>query len=538
MTGPRRLSHDVAEELISASLTGDLTDAERADLAGHLAACDRCTATAAAWADSRRVLSGVRHIAAPRDLGARVRTGIERGRFTPLPWWRRPAVGLASAGALAAAALVMAIVIGLPDAPPPVGSSTPLPSGASATLSATPSASASAIATVSPVATAPVSASPEPALAPDPPDYRIEYAFDVPGDITQGISLRIVEQASGAAIRTLVPGDGILAGVPIEAKRSPDGAWLALRLFQDGKGVDIIYAVQIVGGDQVIFIGESMPDPFAQQLLWSPDGRFLVATLVDFETGEADVTAFEPAAGNAVRLTGTGTAYAASWQSDTILWMSLAGAEPVSYPFDLSGGLPARDGELGSTGDPVAAFLPVFSPNGNQIIFWEGALERGEFGWAMPDGGVLRLASVEDLAGLPDRSAPLFADFDGRLASGRVAWSPTSTAYVVWNATPTDGAYPDGSRVYRADASRGDPLLTDDKALDEGDLPEGAVVHDVALAPDGRNMAITVAFPIPGDLAQPVAELRLITRNFGQEADRVEVLGPSEVWVGPGIYVP
>ena len=85
MTGPRRLSHDAAEELISASLTGDLTDAEAADLAAHLAACDRCTATAAAWADSRRVLSGVRHVAAPRDLGARVRTGIERGRFTPAP---------------------------------------------------------------------------------------------------------------------------------------------------------------------------------------------------------------------------------------------------------------------------------------------------------------------------------------------------------------------------------------------------------------------------------------------------------------------
>ena len=536
MTGPRRLSHALAEELISASLTGDLTDAERADLAGHLAACDRCTATAGAWADSRRVLSGVRHVAAPRDLGARVRTGIERGRFTPLPWWRRPAVGLASAGALAAAALVMAIVIGLPDAPPPVGSSTPLPSGA--TASATPSVSATPTATVSPVATAPVSASPEPALAPDPPDYRIEYAFDVPGDITQGISLRVVEQASGAVLRTLVPGDGIFAGVPTEAKLSPDGAWLAIRLFQDGKGVDIIYAVQLVGGDQVVFIGESMPDPFAQQLLWSPDGRFLVATLVDFETGNADVTAFEPAAGNAVRLTGTGTAYAGSWQSDTILWMSLAGTEPASYPFDLSGGLPSQDGELGSTGDPVPAFLPRFSPDGQQIIYWDGALERGEFGWTFTGGGELRHASVSNLYGIPDRSTPLFADFAGRLAGARVAWGPASNAYVVWNATPTDGAYPDGTRVYRADVTAGDPMLTNDKALDEDDLPEGAVVHDVTLAPDGRNMAITVAFPIPGDLAQPVAELRLITRNFGEKADRVEILGPSEVWVGPGIYVP
>jgi hypothetical protein len=119
-----------------------------------------------------------------------------------------------------------------------------------------------------------------------------------------------------------------------------------------------------------------------------------------------------------------------------------------------------------------------------------------------------------------------------------VAWSPTSNAYVVWDATPTDGPYPDGTRVYRGDASRGDPLLTANQALDPADLPEGVVVHDVALAPDGRNMAITVSFPIPGDLAQPVAELRLITRNFGDEPDGVKILGPSEVWVGPGIYVP
>ncbi|MEO8246653.1 MAG: zf-HC2 domain-containing protein [Chloroflexota bacterium] len=533
MTGPRRLSHAAAEELISASLTGDLADPEAADLATHLAGCDRCTATAAAWADSRRLLSGVRHVAAPRDLGARVRTGIERGRLVPVPWWRRPSVGLASAGALAAAALVMAIIIGLPNDGPPVASSSPLPTG----VSPTPSNSETPVATLSPVPTGPVSASPEPSLAPAPPDYRIEYAFDVPGNISQGLSLRVVEQASGAVLRTLVPGDGILAGVPTEAKLSPDGAWLAIRLFQDGKGTDIIYAVQLVGGDQVVFIGESRPDPFAGRLLWSPDGRFLVATLVDFESGAADVTAFEPATAAAVRLTGTGTAYAGSWQTDTILWMSLAGADPVSYPFDLSGGLPARDGELGSTGDPVDAFLPLFSPDGETVIFWRGQMGRDSGAWAFSNGGVLNLAATAYLEGTSPDVAPLFADAPGPIAAAEVAWAADSDAYAVWGLGYVESEG-DPRSVYLGHLSRDGGQVSQRQRLDDADVPDGATVRNVALAPDGRHLAITASFPMPGDLAQPVAELVLVTRNYDDRPDETQTLGPSDVWVGPGIYAP
>jgi hypothetical protein len=435
----------------------------------------------------------------------------------------------------------MAIVIGMPDDDPPVGTSTPLPSTATATVTASPSVSGSPIATLSPVPTAPVSASPDPSSVSPPVDYRVEYAFNVPGDISQGSTISVIDQARGVVVRQLVPGDGILAGQPTEARISPDGSWLALRLLQDGRGVDVVYAVRLSGGgDEVIFLGESRFDPFAQRLLWSPDGRFLVTTLVDPTTGDADVTAFEAPTQETVRLTGTGSAYAASWQGATTLWMSLAGSEPRSYPYDLSSGLPARDGELGSSGDPVMAFLPTISPDGRSVIYWEGAMERTEQGWRFVDGGRLRLDTGADDR-LDFSGEPLFAEGgDPPMEHARVAWAADSDAYVVWRAqvTPLGGTIPDPTRVYFGHLSYPEPRLTNDQRIDADDLPEGATVHDVALAPDGRHMAITVSFPTPGDLAQPVAELRLVTRNFGDEADRVEILGPSEIWVGPGIYAP
>ena len=90
--------HEPFEELISGSLTGDLTDAERERLDAHLDTCAACRATLAAFADQRRIVAGLRHIAPPRDLGARVRAGVERRGFRVVPWWRRPAVMFGGVG--------------------------------------------------------------------------------------------------------------------------------------------------------------------------------------------------------------------------------------------------------------------------------------------------------------------------------------------------------------------------------------------------------------------------------------------------------
>ena len=526
MTGPRRLTHAIAEELISASLTGDLSGSEAADLTAHLAACERCTATAAAWADSRRLLSGIRHVPAPRDLGARVRTGIEGGRIVNTPWYRRPIFAVASVGALAAAALVLAVIVSLPDATPPVASTSPQPSG-----SATPP---SATATGEATSTAKPSATVEPPPATLPPDYRIEYAFDVPGDITQGSTVTLIDQATGDVVRTLVPGQDIDGGQPIQAALSPDGTWLALRILQDAVPREMVYAVEL-NGDAVIELGASMLDTFAERLLWSPDGRFLVTTLVAEGSGEANVTGFDTRTGEVVRLTGRGDAYAASWESDTILWMSFAGPEPTSNRFDLSGGL-GNEGELGTTAPPVpGVFLPMLSPNGETVIFWRGPMEQSGAGWTFTNGGVLNLAASAYLDGETQDAAPLFVEAPGPIAVARVAWAADSDAYAVWSLgyVASEG---DPRSVYFGHLSLEDGRISQRQRLDDSDVPDGATVIDVAPAPDGRHLALTVVYPIPGDLAQPVAELLLVTRNFGDEADVVQRLGPTAIWVGPGIY--
>ena len=99
------------DELISASLTGELTDRERLELDAHLVRCETCRATLAAFTAERRILSGMPVADPPRDLSARVRTGIESGRLGS-HWWRRPS-GLIALGASLAtvAAAVLAVVI-------------------------------------------------------------------------------------------------------------------------------------------------------------------------------------------------------------------------------------------------------------------------------------------------------------------------------------------------------------------------------------------------------------------------------------------
>ena len=110
--------HEPFEELISASLQGDLTADERRRLDAHLDGCDQCRQTLAAFSDQRRMLAGLRHVAPPRDLGARVRAGVESAS---IPWWRKPTtIFTAVGGTLAAvtgALLALVVLNGSPSNP-------------------------------------------------------------------------------------------------------------------------------------------------------------------------------------------------------------------------------------------------------------------------------------------------------------------------------------------------------------------------------------------------------------------------------------
>ncbi|MGI8930360.1 MAG: anti-sigma factor family protein, partial [Candidatus Limnocylindria bacterium] len=202
--------HEHFEELMSASLSGDLSDAERQQLDSHLDSCGDCRSTLAAFADQRRIMAGLRHVAPPRDLGARVRTGVEGRAFLDVPWWRRPVVifGGLGGGLAAVAGALLAIVLlnGAPEEPQ-VGGVTELPStSVSVSVVASPSPIASVPATSStPVATEPLATpvatpttGPEPVEPSPEPDAYLAYTgpFD-------NLQLTLRDGETGATLREL-----------------------------------------------------------------------------------------------------------------------------------------------------------------------------------------------------------------------------------------------------------------------------------------------------------------------------------------------
>ena len=193
--------HPDYEELISASLRGDLTDAERRRLDTHLDGCSACRDTLAAFAEQRRIMGGLRHVPPPRDLGARVRAGIERrapvGR---VPWWRRPPAILAGVGgglAVAAGALLALVLLDQPPDDPEVGRNSPTPTiavepspttGEEPTLAPLETPAATAVPTLPPASLTP-SASLEPAPTASPveatPEPEAFLAVTGPADNQQ-----------------------------------------------------------------------------------------------------------------------------------------------------------------------------------------------------------------------------------------------------------------------------------------------------------------------------------------------------------------
>ena len=79
--------HEPFEELISASLTGDLTEAERRRLDAHLDGCDQCRQTLAAFPTSAGCWPG---------CGTSLHRATSERGFAPgvesasIPWWRKP----------------------------------------------------------------------------------------------------------------------------------------------------------------------------------------------------------------------------------------------------------------------------------------------------------------------------------------------------------------------------------------------------------------------------------------------------------------
>jgi len=580
--------HEPFEELISASLTGDLTDAERQRLDAHLDSCSHCRSTLAAFADQRRIMSGLRHVAPPRDLGARVRTGIEHGRFGSVPFWRRPAVIFAGVGgslaAVAGALLAIVMLNGTPQEPE-VGRSTPFPTP---TVVPEPTETATIIApTLPPVATPTPQAStegsaPPPSVEPSPTPNPVAVApepdlFLALTGASDELTLTVEEPTTAGETPPPPAEVDAPSGPPIAAELSPDEQWLAYVTELGLSGQNELRAIRVAEapepsdpdaspptdstaavGDTIV-LGKSLAgNPFMDRLAWSPDGRHLAYALTDPEpfSNATDVWIFETDDAELWQLTDVGNAFAGSWVSrerdEPLLWVSVADVQPTSYltePLNDAGVRVERvDPAARGYAEADGVFQPLLNPDGSFAIYWRGRMQRDEnFGWVFVEGGSPLLAQHEAADGTYgfDKERQLFSDLSidqAAFTSASITWGGDGDAYAVWDtewtgdSQGTNEEYPDPKRIYfgHATDNRG---LTQRHAIDAADIPEGMVVVDVKVSPTGRHLVITAREPLPGDLAAPRAQLLLVERNTGDVADRIRTLGSSaDGWNGPAVF--
>jgi hypothetical protein len=526
------------DELISASLTGDLTDTERHQLETHLDSCPRCRATLAAFTDQRRLVSGLRHVQPPRDLGARVRVGLESGRRLDVPWWRRPAGILAALGGVGAVAAgaVLALVLFNPSTPPEVASSVEPFVTSTASPSQIPAESLTPTPTETPAPTPIPSASVVPDELAKPSGYFVYQVLNQSGSIVF---------SGQKEIALKVPS----LGMPVRASLSPDGAWVAFRIDGDLSGMSDFYALRL--SDGVVFpLGKSLQPAYGlgEQLSWSPDSKSVIYTLTTPES-RIDAWLFTTDDQQTRQMTNTGDAYAASWTANGDLWLSRAAEQPSSYLISTHGeGLTMPfDPASVAAATVQGAFAPLVSPDGSHVIFWRGTMGTPGGHWSFSEGAMPWLADVSDNGEVDfDNARQVFSTLAGgreMFRGASIAWGPDSDAFAVWNAqwtgVPQGDRFPDSTRVYFGHVSKPE-LITAGQTLDEPDTKDATAIVDVAIAADGDHLALTVvtAEGAEGGSFGPTAQLRLVTRGYGTDPDKVQIIGEDKVWYGPAVYPP
>ena len=538
MTDDRGTRGEHPEELLSASLTGDLTPAERGQLEGHLAACARCRDTLQAFTEERRLIAGLREVSPPRDLGARVRAGIEGRGPGFVPWWRRPATLVGAFASVATvAAAILAVVVLSNALPGPVGSSdqaSPSPSEAATPSSAaSPSAEPSVEPTPAPTPAPPVALEPGQIgylqLAGKPQaEWRISFVNDATRDLTD----------LGAA-----------SGAPRAAAISPTNEFVAYSVDLGLSGANQLRLTRLSDGMTEI-LGCTVSSAFTDRLAWSDDGRWLAYTLRPVDLGQSvdcggvtgdgsrtDAWDYDVAgSGQAIQLTEAGNAFAADFLH--------GGTELGQYPLMISYAVPQPYSEvitIATDREPTridGVFLPLTSPDGSRALFWRGEMEQvADGGWHFLRGG-MPYVSGEPVDGQPSWSGePLFADLEpvggAAFESGGFGWSADGTLLGFWLGEWTgppqsdDGTYPSSRDVYVGQVAG---LLSQDSRV-ELELQELQGVVDVAID-SGTGMAlVTVVQPSAGDLAVPASTLYAVPLDGGEPT----ILGTGAPWTGPAV---
>ena len=528
------------DELISASLKGDLTEAEQAELDAHLARCERCRATLAAFGTERRILSGLPVADPPRDLSARVRAGIESGR-SPGPWWLRRGGLIAIGGSLATAAVAVLAVLAFNNLQgPPVGQTTASPH---ASRSVAPSASV--VQSTGPTA----EPTPAPLLTLGPSE--IGY-LSLTGAPFKPSRLAFVDDSTGASIDA-----GTVTGPPIAAALSPDGRWLGYITQKGETGANEVWALNLADGG-VSHLGCSTAAPFADRLAWSPDSRYLAFTLVGVELGPkagcqqpgsgADAWLFDTSTSKAAQFTSAGNAYAADFATELRagapqLWVSFAAAKPSSMLLSVPGGGSAGSGDQNNV-DAPGVFLPLVSPDGNRALFWTGTMTSNGGSWHFSLGGMPQVSGDFRSTGpaSPWVGTPLFLDLipvsGEAFAYGDFAWGPDSNLIAFWSGAWTgapqspDGSYPNQNDVYVGRIT--EDLLGSGSRL-KLSLSPGDWIVDATFVPDGSAVAVTIGLPSAGIGEPASANLRIVSLDGGKTRTVGGGVSPPP-WDGPAVY--
>jgi hypothetical protein len=555
--------HEQYEELISASLSGDLSAAEQSELEAHLRDCVVCRATMSAFGEQRRMVGGLRHVEPPRDLNARVRGAIAAG--AALPWWRRPTAVIAAitGGAAVVAGALLALVIMNSDNPEvaqETASATPSIEVASATPDTTPPPASGA-----PSAT-PV---PTPTPIPDPtPPAAIGYGAvnfleltgtnEAPAVTLEGWDPRTQTETD----EPLLTIDGATGDPPVAAALSPDGEWLAYQT-AELTGVNPITMVHFATG-QTFDLGTT-PDGsvFSERMSWHAGSRYLAYTRAepDGSTGP-NVWIFDTATQAIAQLTNSNNAYVGSFAPDdgstAQLWVSTAAESPTSRLLSIPTDAPvtAVDPEQVSVQSQNGVFQPLLSPDGERAIYWRGAMEQQDGDWWITSGGMLYVTG-EPVGGGPNWSteAAVFPDLpidQDAMTLAQVTWSYDSDWFAVWGVQwagaaledASGGEFPDDRKVYTARASEGGLIRVDQDSwhlslLDGDDLQVSDVAFIGPETDEVPSIAVSILETSAGESGEsPVATSRMIvTAAGGTQPSGVEI-GADSDWAGTPMYIP
>lgn len=522
------------DELISASLTGDLTPAERADLDRHLGGCGRCRDTLEAFSEERRLVGGLHEVPVPRDLAARVRSGVETGRLVGAPWWRRPSTLVASLASLATVAAALLVVVLLSRGPQGPTGTTPLAS-ASASLGASP--------TLQPTPEPTAEPTPAPPVAIGPGQLGYLQLDGAPGSDWQ---LSFANDETG-----VVTDLGTTGGPPLAAAISPTNEFIAYVVELGASGANQVRLTRLADGMTRV-LGCTLPRPFGDRLAWSGDGRYLAYTLTAIEVGatidcggiggdgsRTDVFVYDAAAtGEPVQLTDAGNAFLAGFapstgQAQYPILVSYAATDPYSEEIAVA-----------SDAEPVridGAFMPLLSPDGQLALLWRGTMAQAVDGtWRFTQGGLPYVTSLT-ADGLPDVDAaePFFPDLvpvgGAAFESGQLGWSEDGTLAGFWGGdwtgTPqsADGSAPTSKDIYVRQVIGGSPDAVQRVPID---LADDERVVDVAFHGSAGEVLVTVARDLAGDLSVPEATLYVVPLS----GDALGQPGTGASWTGPAIF--